>query len=279
MMAKERRSHIMLDSPTTAWTDLPEYVLAAVVERIQGDREVSAIFRRVCPVWRETHDRLVTVLKPNGIPGPRADTLLHRRVLPQDAREWGKFGGVRTLHLKASLDVNDDVLRALAPLTGLTSLDLSGCVQVTDEGLRAALAPLARLTSLNLAYCSGLTDKGVRALLPPFTTLTSLNLADCCGVTNEGVKALGSLTALTSLNLASCNRLTDEAVRAQTQLRSLTSLNLTHCHWLSNEGVRALASLTALTSLYLSGCNRVTKEGLKALTGTVTVRKEWSGWH
>eukprot|EP00242_Pyramimonas_sp_CCMP2087_P014610 CAMPEP_0198200836 /NCGR_PEP_ID=MMETSP1445-20131203/3757_1 /TAXON_ID=36898 /ORGANISM="Pyramimonas sp., Strain CCMP2087" /LENGTH=279 /DNA_ID=CAMNT_0043870997 /DNA_START=462 /DNA_END=1301 /DNA_ORIENTATION=- len=279
-MAKERRCHIVvLDSPTTALADLPEYVLAAVMECIQEDREVSAIFRRVCHAWQETHDRLVTVLKPNGIPGLRADTLLHCRVLPQDARAWGKFGGVRTLHLKASLDVNDDVLRALALLTGLTSLNLSGCVQVTDKGLRAALAPLARLTNLNLAYCSGLTDKGVRALLPPLTTLTSLNLADCRGVTNEGLKALAPLTALTSLNLASCNRLTDEGVRALTQLRSLTSLNLTHCHWLSDEGVRALASHTAITSLYLSGCSRVTKEGLRALTGTVTVRKEWSGWH
>jgi hypothetical protein len=57
----------VLDSPATAWTDLPEYVFEAVVEHIQGDRAVSAIFRRVCHMrWQEAHDRLVAVLEPNG---------------------------------------------------------------------------------------------------------------------------------------------------------------------------------------------------------------------
>jgi hypothetical protein len=102
-MVKQRCSHIVLDSPATAWTDLPEYVFEAVVDHIQGDRKVSAIFRRVCHAWREAHDRLVAVLKPNGA--------------AQDARIWSMFGGVKTLHLKASSDVNDDILRALAPLT------------------------------------------------------------------------------------------------------------------------------------------------------------------
>jgi hypothetical protein len=65
--------------------------------------------------------------------------------------------------------VNDDALRALAPLTALTSLDLDECRTVTDEGMRALLAPLTALTSLNLSGCSRVTDEGWRALLAPLT--------------------------------------------------------------------------------------------------------------
>jgi hypothetical protein len=56
----------------------------------------------------------------------------------------------------------------LAPLTELTSLALGtlalgGCDKVTDEGLRA-LAQLTGLTSLNLSRCFNVTDDGVRVL-------------------------------------------------------------------------------------------------------------------
>jgi hypothetical protein len=58
----------MIDSPATAWTELPEYVFEAVMEQLQGDRAVTAIFRRVCHAWREAHDHLLTILEPDGAP-------------------------------------------------------------------------------------------------------------------------------------------------------------------------------------------------------------------
>jgi hypothetical protein len=237
-MAEQQRSHVVLDSQATVWTDLPEYVLEAVVEHIQGEREVSAIFRRVCHAWREAHDRLVAVLKPNSA--------------RQDARMWNKFGGVKTLHLNALSGVNDVVLRALAPLTALTSLDLDDCRTVTDEGLRALLAPLTALTSLDLSGCYRVTGEGWRALLPPLTTLISLHLYSC-EVSDEGVRALASLTGLTSLCLSGCSMVTKEGWRALAPLTALTTLNLEDCCILTEEGIRALlAPLTALSSLNLS---------------------------
>ena len=38
----------VLDSPSTMWTELPEYVFEAVVDNLQTDRKASAIFRQVC---------------------------------------------------------------------------------------------------------------------------------------------------------------------------------------------------------------------------------------
>jgi hypothetical protein len=193
-MVKQPLGDTVLDSPATEWTDLPDYIFEAVVEHVQGDRKVSASFRLVCHAWREAHDRLVTVLKPNGA--------------SQDARLWSKFGGVKTLHLAegrspkpSSYVMNDaSLMKALKQLTDLTSLNLSGCFRVTDEGVKA-LAKLTCLISLNLAYCQRVRTEGVRAL-SPLTAITSLNLAQCPGVSDEEVKALSPLTALTSLNLS-----------------------------------------------------------------------------
>jgi hypothetical protein len=95
----------VLGSLATPWTILPEYSFEAVVECVQGDKKASANFRHVCRVWREAHDRLVSVLKPKGA--------------PLNARVWKKFGGVKAVDLHRSF-VNDNDLRMLAPLTGLT---------------------------------------------------------------------------------------------------------------------------------------------------------------
>jgi hypothetical protein len=132
-MSIQQRRHIVLDSPATAWVGLPEYVFEAVVEHMQGDKEVSAIFRLVCHAWQEAHDRLVTDLEPNAS--------------PQDARTWRKVGGVRTLHFRntCTLVVSDDGVRALAPLASLNSLSMGGgridgmriVPFVTDKGMRA----------------------------------------------------------------------------------------------------------------------------------------------
>ena len=150
-MTAQPLRHTMLNSPVSAWTEPPEYVLAAVVEQIQGDREVSANFRCVCRAWREAHDQMLTVLETKDA--------------PHDADLWKKFGGVKTVDLNNEFPVNDIELRGLALLTGLTSLDLSSSIGVTNEGVRA-LAPLTRLTCLSLEGCVGVTDERMRALAP-----------------------------------------------------------------------------------------------------------------
>jgi hypothetical protein len=53
----------------------------------------------------------------------------------------------------------DKWLRALAGLTGLTSLNLKQCREVSNNGLRA-LAGLTALASLNLCGCGQVSDDG-----------------------------------------------------------------------------------------------------------------------
>ena len=240
----------MLDSPATVWTDLPEYVFESVVEQLQGDRKVSADFRRVCHAWLEAHDRLVTVLRPNGV--------------PQDARLWSKFGGVKTLSFKLSSmqsadGVNDDATlkKALEQLTNLTSLDLTRWKRVTNEGI-TALAKLTGLVSLDLTHCPGITNEGVKAL-SPLTALTRLNLCSCFQLSDEGIRALASFTAMTDLKLSNCHGVSDDGVRALAPLTAMTSLDLSYCDKVTSGGVSALAPLTALTHLKWSGSSTLAR--------------------
>ncbi|KAK3241197.1 hypothetical protein CYMTET_49014 [Cymbomonas tetramitiformis] len=173
-------------------------------------------------------------------------------------------------NITAPMEMTHDDVKALAPLTALTSLNLSYCSGVTDEGV-GALASLTTLTSLDLSYCSGVTDEGVRGLAP-LTALTSLNLSYCRGVTDEGVRALAPLTALTSLELSGCSKVTSEGVGALAKLTALTSLDLSLCGGVTSEGVRALAPLTTLKSLDVNSFSGSTDECVRALVTLTSIK-------
>jgi len=85
---------------------------------------------------------------------------------------------------------------------GVTTLNLSYCGLITDEGLRH----LGSVTTLNLFYCRLLTDEGLRHL----GSATTLNLTECDKITDEGLRHLGSAT---TLNLTECDKITDEGLR------------------------------------------------------------------
>ena len=55
------------------------------------------------------------------------------------------------------------MLRAISGLTALTSLDVSKCENVTDEGL-SAVSGLTALTVLDIQYCDSVTAEGKQAL-------------------------------------------------------------------------------------------------------------------
>mmetsp|Transcript_9364 Transcript_9364/g.16091 ORF Transcript_9364/g.16091 Transcript_9364/m.16091 type:complete len:345 (+) Transcript_9364:134-1168(+) len=96
-------------------------------------------------------------------------------------RALAPLTGLTSLHLFRCDGgcVTAEGLKALAPLTGLTNLDLfKWCSKdaVTDESLGATLAPLKGLTRLNLGGCEigSLTKQGLAAAVAPLTCLTTL---------------------------------------------------------------------------------------------------------
>lgn len=99
----------------------------------------------------------------------------------------------------SNCQVTDDDLLILRFFPQLESLSLAGCVHLTDAGL-ANLAGLTGLRSLNLSGCP-ITASGL-AHLWPLTGLQSVNLLGCDGVSDDDLARVG----LQGLNLSSGNR-------------------------------------------------------------------------
>src|SRR5205823_1004404 len=94
--------------------------------------------------------------------------------------------------------------------TNLTSLNLSGCSQVSDL---SPLASLTQLTSLDLSSCSRLSDLSLTGL----KQLILLNLSHC---SHLSTLSLMDLTQLTSLDLSHFSRLSTLSLTGLKQLAS-----------------------------------------------------------
>jgi len=72
---------------------------------------------------------------------------------------------------------------SLLYLPSLRSLNISGCVAVTDIGIMM-VAQLSQLTSLDMPWCLKITNVGLQALTP-LTKLANLNISGCQLITEQ----------------------------------------------------------------------------------------------
>ena len=112
----------------------------------------------------------------------------------------------------AGLDWVTDTLLSHLP-SSLTSLDLTGCPALTDEGVAAVGRRCPNLTSLSLARCK-VTDTGLASLgrAELAATLLELRLDGCRAITDQGVEQLlAGCSALQILLLHRCPGVTEQA--------------------------------------------------------------------
>jgi TPR repeat protein len=183
--------------------------------------------------------------------------------------------GIEKLRYLCILEVTQCGVRTLPEtvgrLTGLTSLDLSGCRVLRK--LPESVGALTGLTRLDLGECgalhslpesicqlTGLTRadlRGCRALqsLPKsferLTTLTRVDLRGCVELQSLP-ESLGRLTGLTRLDVRGCVAL-ESMPESVGSLTRLTSLALSWCVALRSLP-KSIGGLTGLTRLDLSGC-------------------------
>ena len=91
--------------------------------------------------------------------------------------------------------------------TGLTSIDLSRCINLTVIGSKA-FSSCTALTKVDLSGCINLTGIGDYAFYD-CRGLTSIDLSGCIKLTKIGGVVFGSCTALTSIDLSRCINLTE----------------------------------------------------------------------
>lgn len=159
-------------------------------------------------------------------------------------------------------------------------VDLSGapqCYDSTDSSVASvvALASRARVggpESLDLRGCIHITDTALVSVAETCPGLKSLQIDGTAGfrirqVTQKGVSAVvKSCTALEILALRCCFFVNDAAVQAVAAephcVSGLRHLDLTGCHMLTGDAFDAIRSLTALESLHMGSCRSSTPDAM-----------------
>ncbi|XP_073911957.1 uncharacterized protein isoform X6 [Castor canadensis] len=208
---------------------------------------------------------------------------------PEALKALGQVAGLqlRELSLHSCRDLSTEAVATLCcQQPGLTSLDLSGCSDLTDGALLAVSRGLQHLRRLSLGKLQRLTDAGCTAL-GALQELQSLDMAECCLVSGrELAQALSSghraPPPLTTLRLAYCSSLKlhpeleyqvsdaeDPSPKSQGPsllvLQALQELDLTACSKLTDASLAKVLQFPQLRQLSLSLLPALTDMGLVAV--------------
>jgi len=188
---------------------------------------------------------------------------------------------LKILNLGQCAQFNDIVLHEIAlKCKELELLHIPYCYQISDEGMMNFTLNLhrnANLTSLDLTACKGLNDDGYELVGRACGSLTYLNLSSA-RITDIGMKAVThGCWKLRTLILEDLYLISDEVFyfdvvgdgrrqADENMLTSLTELNINDCTRLTDKALAAISSRSAsLSILKMTGCSHMTDAGLSYL--------------
>lgn len=189
--------------------------------------------------------------------------------------EHDAAGRVTGVNLRAAWITDSDLAR-LADFQHLAHLNLS-LTHITDLGMEH-LAPLAGVTDLDLAYAEHITDEGV-AHLKRWKKLARLNLRGT-KITDTTLEHLAAIASLTSLDV-SFTQITSNGLERLSSLTNLRDVTIGG-NKITDSGLEFLKLLSDLERLDLHGRQRtdsglwsasVTDEGLDAIAGLIHLRE------
>ena len=158
-------------------------------------------------------------------------------------------------------NLKDNEIQALGKLEKLTSLDLRGNVNITDQGV-VQLARLAKMKGLGLHGVSA-TDEAIKILID-LPELESLDLGHT-RVSDAGLERLSSSNTLKVLHLAGCQHITDHGMESVAKMTSLTFLNIYANPHLTDEALEPLAKMSGLTDLLIQENPKLTEAAVRKL--------------
>ncbi|KAL7134070.1 hypothetical protein ABFS83_11G002600 [Erythranthe nasuta] len=116
-----------------------------------------------------------------------------------------KCSSLQSLNLYALSSFTDIAYKKISLLIHLQFLDLCGAQNLSDDGL-SCIAKCKNLTSLNLTWCVRITDQGVLTVAQGCRSLEFLSLFGIIGVTDKSLEALSSFCSntITTLDVNGC---------------------------------------------------------------------------
>lgn len=200
---------------------------------------------------------------------------------------------LESLYLQYCTFVTDAGVQTLAVEVNhesLTSLDLSGCVLLSDHSVIAVGQLCRKLRRLNLKAVNRVTEAGASSVTHNCWDLEYLSFEDMYNLTDsafvfdflvDGRRAvdINMLGSVTDINLHDCNKLTDTAVdhimkrAGQINVLNLAGCgNLTDkaCSFLVEDPVAGSRRGASLKSLNLGYCLNITDQGVARLVTSIS---------
>lgn len=177
---------------------------------------------------------------------------------------------LKDLSLRGVRGVDDTFLELLPSKCSLQTLDLHGCMEITDRGIIALAKRCGKLRRLDLSALPFIGDEALKTLAQEAPKLTHLRLAGCVSITGTGLIALAASLGFTleDLDVANCHDLSIEALKQLPLLCSkLQKLDLSKCEALDRPTLESLATIETLIRIDIEGCfgGGLTKQALDAI--------------
>ena len=184
---------------------------------------------------------------------------------------------LKVLSLQDCTQISTTALVAISSLTNLETLVLSGCTNLSLDGIRAISISCSRIETLSLSNCGNCCcDKMVELVTRNMQRLRVISLAGCEKIGKNAIKAIASCRFLSHVDFTGC-RISDQDLIPLCEFSfepGLETLILSHCgnvgnmalSWISDgiSGSQKRLGAIRLTTLALK-YTKVTYQAAKAV--------------
>lgn len=187
--------------------------------------------------------------------------LWHSCAAPMSLTRACALSRLQSLHRLSikSCTVTADLLRGVAAIASLATLELADCSLITDASIQP-LRALTRLQNLDLNEAPLIGDAGV-AHLAGCTRLLSFRIINSA-ITDKSMPVIAKFTGLRNLSLEGATNLSNASLSLLPRLMLLKILDLAGCRRLTDDGLISLAVMGELRQLNLERCTSITNQGV-----------------
>ncbi|KXJ71359.1 hypothetical protein RP20_CCG020755, partial [Aedes albopictus] len=176
-------------------------------------------------------------------------TVVQQTPLPLSTVQFPPDAGLTGVDLqRAAIEIWDEQQTfSIDMLRGLQELQISGCFKVTDLSLTRCFK-LIELREVNLSHCVNISDEGIIAMAMNCPSLEVVDLSDCFRICDPSIDALTKhLLRLNSMKLVRLPQLTTESIYSiLAHCKRLRTINLRGCCKIPRSAIDLLAKMKCL---------------------------------
>lgn len=122
---------------------------------------------------------------------------------------------IKKLNFHGCFQISNWALKALARMTVLDHLVLSGCTKLTISGLSVVATSCPNIRYLSFASCGDcITNAIVEVITKHLRLLKTFILNDCCKIGRKSLLGISRCQHMIHLNLSGCKSVSNEAILA-----------------------------------------------------------------